>query len=57
MKANKLAAYVFNVILHFLIYSLIIGKERTSVQTLKTSRDASPSGSTAVPSSKVNFVF
>ncbi|XP_068525498.1 periphilin-1 isoform X2 [Anas acuta] len=28
------------------------GKERTSVQTLKTSRDASPSGSTAVPSSK-----
>ncbi|NXL46071.1 PPHLN protein, partial [Podilymbus podiceps] len=28
------------------------GKERTSVQSLKTSRDASPSGSTAVPSSK-----
>ncbi|XP_014819729.1 PREDICTED: periphilin-1 isoform X2 [Calidris pugnax] len=27
-------------------------KERTSVQSLKTSRDASPSGSTAVPSSK-----
>ncbi|NWI18206.1 PPHLN protein, partial [Crypturellus soui] len=29
-----------------------IGKERTSAQPLKTSRDASPSGSTAVPSSK-----
>ncbi|KAM6321144.1 periphilin-1 isoform 3-T3 [Aegotheles albertisi] len=29
------------------------GKERTSVQSLKTSRDASPSGSTVVPSSKV----
>ncbi|NXJ12510.1 PPHLN protein, partial [Odontophorus gujanensis] len=28
------------------------GKERTSVQSSKTSRDASPSGSTAVPSSK-----
>ncbi|NXQ86203.1 PPHLN protein, partial [Nyctibius grandis] len=28
------------------------GKERTAVQSLKTSRDASPSGSTAVPSSK-----
>ncbi|KFV17123.1 Periphilin-1, partial [Tauraco erythrolophus] len=28
------------------------GKERMSVQSLKTSRDASPSGSTAVPSSK-----
>ncbi|KAM6094405.1 periphilin-1 isoform 1-T2 [Chlamydotis macqueenii] len=28
------------------------GKERTSAQSLKTSRDASPSGSTAVPSSK-----
>ncbi|KAM6303413.1 periphilin-1 isoform 1-T4 [Podargus strigoides] len=28
------------------------GKERTLVQSLKTSRDASPSGSTAVPSSK-----
>ncbi|XP_065488401.1 periphilin-1 isoform X1 [Caloenas nicobarica] len=28
------------------------GKERTSVQSLKTSRDASPSGSTAVSSSK-----
>ncbi|XP_053910838.1 periphilin-1 isoform X4 [Cuculus canorus] len=27
-------------------------KERTSVQSLKTSRDASPSGSTAIPSSK-----
>ncbi|XP_075004088.1 periphilin-1 isoform X3 [Calonectris borealis] len=30
------------------------GKERTSVQSLKTSRDASPSGSTAVPSSKLS---
>ncbi|XP_023956365.2 periphilin-1 isoform X4 [Malaclemys terrapin pileata] len=29
------------------------GKERPSAQSLKTSRDASPSGSTAVPSSKV----
>ncbi|NXT75049.1 PPHLN protein, partial [Zapornia atra] len=29
------------------------GKERTSVQSTKTSRDASPSGSTAVPTSKV----
>nr|XP_023956365.1 periphilin-1 isoform X5 [Chrysemys picta bellii] len=29
------------------------GKERASAQSLKTSRDASPSGSTAVPSSKV----
>ncbi|KAM6089586.1 periphilin-1 isoform 2-T3 [Theristicus caerulescens] len=29
-------------------------KERTSVQSLKTSRDASPSGSTAVPSSKLS---
>ncbi|NXE24457.1 PPHLN protein, partial [Ardeotis kori] len=28
------------------------GKEKTSAQSLKTSRDASPSGSTAVPSSK-----
>ncbi|NXA45029.1 PPHLN protein, partial [Nothocercus julius] len=28
------------------------GKERTSAQSLKTSRDASPSGSTAVPSAK-----
>ncbi|NP_001292186.1 periphilin-1 isoform 1 [Gallus gallus] len=28
------------------------GKERTSVQSSKTSRDASPSGSTAVPSTK-----
>ncbi|XP_025973524.1 periphilin-1 isoform X1 [Dromaius novaehollandiae] len=28
------------------------GKERTSAQSLKTSRDTSPSGSTAVPSSK-----
>uniref|UniRef100_A0A8C6Z216 Periphilin 1 n=1 Tax=Nothoprocta perdicaria TaxID=30464 RepID=A0A8C6Z216_NOTPE len=28
------------------------GKERTSSQSLKTSRDASPSGSTAVPSAK-----
>ncbi|NWR77619.1 PPHLN protein, partial [Centropus unirufus] len=33
-------------------FFLIVGKERTSVQSLKTSRDASPSGSTAVPSSK-----
>ncbi|XP_075786255.1 periphilin-1 isoform X3 [Pelodiscus sinensis] len=29
------------------------GKERPSAQSLKTSRDASPSGSTSVPSSKV----
>lgn len=35
----------------------IIGKERTSVQSSKTSRDASPSGSTALPTSKVNFAF
>ncbi|NXE04671.1 PPHLN protein, partial [Lophotis ruficrista] len=40
--------YSFTVVNFF----LIVGKERTSAQSLKTSRDASPSGSTAVPSSK-----
>ncbi|KAM6291543.1 periphilin-1 isoform 2-T2 [Porphyrio hochstetteri] len=34
-------------------HSRIVGKERTSAQSTKTSRDASPSGSTAVPTSKV----
>ncbi|NXI28201.1 PPHLN protein, partial [Sterrhoptilus dennistouni] len=44
------AIYIFN--LSVINFFLIVGKERT-VQSLKTSRDASPSGSTAVPSSKV----
>lgn len=49
------ATYIFN--FTEVIFFLIVGKERTSVQSLKTSRDASPSGSTALVSSKVNFLF
>ncbi|NXM84025.1 PPHLN protein, partial [Oenanthe oenanthe] len=44
------AMYIFN---FSFIFFLIVGKER-AVQSLKTSRDASPSGSTAVPSSKAS---
>ncbi|NWH31124.1 PPHLN protein, partial [Chloropsis hardwickii] len=44
-------AIYISLISQSLIFFVIVGKERT-VQSLKTSRDASPSGSTAVPSSK-----